>query len=186
MLLLPITNGGALEAFFLVFVIFLAIYVLYGLIKGELQTQNQKVKKNLVNIVVLLTLGVLGGLLVGYIAVGIDIMFFVTMTFIYKANSNMATVASILVMGWSCCLPAFLNIVAFDDLRFNYVLMTLIGSVLGARIGPALNLILGRKYVLIAFEFLLVIEILRAIAYLFLAPLIFSGSEFFWAGDYSE
>ena len=116
----------------------------------------------------------------GYLAVGIDIMFFILVTFFFKGNSNTATVDSILIMGWSCWLPAFLSLVAFTDLKVNFVLMTLIGSLLGARIGPALAILLGRRNVLIAFEFLLLIEILRTIGELFIAPLIFEGSYFFW------
>jgi len=124
-------------------------------------------------VIALVLIGFFGGLLVGYIATGIDIVFFVVLSGFFKVDTIITTVNSILIMGASAYFPALLVLfqVHFQDLRVDLVLMTLVGVLIGARIGPQINMLLGRRKVMLAFGFLLVVEFLRTMMEFFIVSL---------------
>lgn len=55
--------------------------------------------------------GFAGGVLLGWISVGIDITIFLILSALYKVDSRKATVTSILVIGWTSVFPLLYHII---------------------------------------------------------------------------
>eukprot|EP01098_Paradermamoeba_levis_P014245 TRINITY_DN6738_c0_g1_i1.p2 TRINITY_DN6738_c0_g1~~TRINITY_DN6738_c0_g1_i1.p2 ORF type:complete len:345 (-),score=98.30 TRINITY_DN6738_c0_g1_i1:469-1503(-) len=155
---------------FSVFSLFLALYIIYGLKKGELIQQQGEVPKTWLSFAVMAVMGFVGGLLVGYISVGIDTLFFFVVCSVYHMDSRLATVNSILVIGWCSFVPFLLRLFYFKNVRLDLWLMAIIGIIFGARIGPIINKKVGRRRMLIIFVILLLIETIRTFVELFVVP----------------
>ena len=108
--------------------------------------------------------GLIGGLLVGYIGVGIDAILFLILTSRFKMDVHQATVTSIITMGLTAMTPFVVHLFIIRDVPINLWLMALPGILIGARIGPWLNQTLGNRRILIGFATVLIIEFLMTIS----------------------
>lgn len=144
-----------------VFSFLLLCYVVYGLKKGTLKKQDKPVERNWKAFVVFAITGFIGGMMLGWISVGIDTFIFFVLTAVYKVDSRKATVTSILVIGWTSVVPLIVHMAYFKDVPYVLWLMVSGGSILGARLGPLINKLVGRKVMMILFVIMLAIEVIR-------------------------
>jgi len=166
----PVTADIALRIIFAVFSLLLMIYVIWGLKGGALKKQSGEIHRTLNSLVGLALSGFIGGVLLGWISVGIDITIFLILSALYKVDSRKATVTSILVIGWTSFLPLMYHIIDKKDVPYDLWIMVIGGSLIGARVGPLLNKLLGKKVMLIAFVILLAIEVIRTFVELVILP----------------
>eukprot|EP01126_Amoeba_proteus_P036465 TRINITY_DN3719_c0_g1_i1.p1 TRINITY_DN3719_c0_g1~~TRINITY_DN3719_c0_g1_i1.p1 ORF type:complete len:322 (-),score=53.47 TRINITY_DN3719_c0_g1_i1:1948-2913(-) len=166
----PVTSDLALRIIFTVFCLILMIYVIWGLRGGVLKKQSGAIYRTINAMVGLALAGIVGGVLLGWISVGIDIAIFLMLSAVYKVDSRKATVTSILVIGWTSLLPLLYHVIYVKDVPYALWLMVIGGSLVGARLGPLLNKLLGKKVMLIAFIILLAVEVLRTIIELVVVP----------------
>lgn len=153
----PISQARSLQLTFSFFGFGLAIYIFYGLRHG-LDKEAARFRLGPPMVVALAMVALLGGLLVGYVGVGIDALLFLVLTLFFKIDTHEATVTSILAMGFTAMVPFAVHLFVLRDVPINLWLMVLPGILLGARIGPWLNQTLGRRRILIGFSVLLLIE----------------------------
>lgn len=158
----PIAEAEPLQLTFSFFGIGLATYVFYSLQKG-LAKQNSTFQWSIWMVVYITIVGLVGGLLVGYIGAGIDALLFFILTSRFKIDAHQATVTSIVTMGLTAMIPFFVHLFIIGDVPINLWLMVLPGILIGARLGPWLNKKLGSKRILIGFATLLIIEFLMTI-----------------------
>eukprot|EP01124_Arcella_intermedia_P017191 TRINITY_DN23989_c0_g1_i1.p1 TRINITY_DN23989_c0_g1~~TRINITY_DN23989_c0_g1_i1.p1 ORF type:complete len:375 (+),score=80.60 TRINITY_DN23989_c0_g1_i1:161-1126(+) len=165
MLGLPITNEFTVQIIFALFSLLLIIYVLIGLKSGNLKAalNTELSPKNWKDMAGLAFTGFIGGLLMGWISVGIDVAVFFALTAYWGVDSRRATVTSVLVGGWSSFLPLLIHICYFKDVPYALWLMVVGGSMFGAKIGPLINKIFGKTIILILFVVLLIAEVIRTI-----------------------
>jgi len=166
----PVTADIVLRILFAVFSLLLMIYVIWGLKGGALKKQTGEIHMTLNSLVGLALSGIAGGILLGWISVGIDITIFLILSALYKVDSRKATVTSILVIGWTSFFPLLYHIIDRKDVPYNLWIMVIGGSLLGARIGPLLNKLLGKKVMLVAFVILLAVEVIRTFVELVILP----------------
>ena len=153
----PIAQARPLQLTFSLFGFGLAIYIFYGLRHG-LDKETSRFRLGPRMVAALAVAALLGGLLVGYIGVGIDAVLFLVLTSFFKIDSHEATVTSILAMGFTAMVPFGIHLLVLRDVPISLWLMVLPGILLGARIGPWLNQTLGRRRILIGFSILLLME----------------------------
>ena len=155
----PIEEAKPLKLIFSFFGLALALHIFNSLRHGiDKDTRQFKLgPKVLTSLVVV---GLIGGILVGYVGVGIDALLFLMLTYFFKIDSHEVTVTSILTMGFTAMVPFAVHLFILSDVPMDLWLMVLPGILLGARIGPWLNNRLGRRRILIGFSTLLVIEFL--------------------------
>jgi uncharacterized membrane protein YfcA len=159
----PIAEAEPLQLTFSFFGVGLATYVLYSLRKG-LDKQNNRIRWNVWMVVAISFVGLVGGLLVGYIGAGIDALLFFVLTSRFKIDAHQATVTSIITMGLTAMIPFCVHLFIIGDVPINLWLMVLPGILIGARLGPWLNKTLGSRRILIGFATLLIIEFLMTIS----------------------
>lgn len=150
--------------------------------EGALKKQTGEIRRTLNSLTGLALSGVAGGILLGWISVGIDITIFLILSALYKVDSRKATVTSILVIGWTSFFPLLYHIIdkkvrlrslpihTVKDVPYDLWIMVIGGSLIGARIGPLLNKLLGKKVMLIAFVILLAVEVIRTFVELVILP----------------
>lgn len=159
----PIAEAEPLQLTFSFFGVGLATYVLYSLRKG-LDKQNNRFRWSVWMVAAIAFVGLVGGLLVGYIGAGIDALLFFVLTSRFKIDAHQATVTSIITMGLTAMIPFGVHLFIKGDVPINLWLMVLPGILLGARLGPWLNKTLGSRRILIGFATLLIIEFLMTIS----------------------
>lgn len=159
----PIAEAEPLQLTFSFFGVGLAIYVLYSLRK-DLDKQNNLFQWSKWMVLALVFVGLIGGLLVGYIGVGIDALLFLVLTSRFKIDVHQATVTSIITMGLTAMIPFCIHLFIIRDVPINLWLMVLPGILIGARLGPWLNKTIGSRRILIGFASLLIIEFLMTIS----------------------
>eukprot|EP01125_Pyxidicula_operculata_P020759 TRINITY_DN7761_c0_g1_i1.p1 TRINITY_DN7761_c0_g1~~TRINITY_DN7761_c0_g1_i1.p1 ORF type:complete len:386 (+),score=42.77 TRINITY_DN7761_c0_g1_i1:311-1468(+) len=168
----PISDDLVLRIIFAVFSLLLAIYVIVGLKRGTLKSQQGEVDpRSVKHLLGLAFAGLLGGVLMGWISVGIDITIFFALTAFWSVDSRRATVTSIIVIGWTSLLPLLIHIFRDNDVPYILWVMVLGGSILGAKIGPLINKLLGKNVMLVAFILLLFAEVIRTFIELAILPL---------------
>ncbi len=155
----PIVEPRPLQLTFSFFGLGLAVYIFYGL-RHRLDQSTSPFRFNRAMLAVLAAVGLVGGLLVGYIGMGIDASLFFALTYFFRIDSHEATVTSIVTMGLTAMVPFGVHLLVTQDLPIDLWLMVLPGILFGARIGPWLNHRLGRRRILTGFGILLVIEFL--------------------------
>lgn len=96
-----------IERRFVFFVLSFFAYVL----TGALKKQSGEIRMTLNSLVGLALSGFAGGVLLGWISVGIDITIFLILSALYKVDSRKATVTSILVIGWTSVFPLLYHII---------------------------------------------------------------------------
>ncbi len=159
----PIEEAEPLQLTFSFFGVGLATYVLYSLRK-DLDKQNNRIQWSIWMVVAIAFVGLIGGLLVGYIGAGIDALLFLVLTSRFKIDAHQATVTSIITMGLTAMIPFCVHLFIIGDVPINLWLMVLPGILIGARLGPWLNKTLGSRRILIGFASLLIIEFLMTIS----------------------
>ncbi|NQY67781.1 MAG: sulfite exporter TauE/SafE family protein [Flavobacteriales bacterium] len=159
----PIVEAKLLQLTFSLFGVGLATYVLYNLRK-DLDKQNNLFQWSKWMVLAVVVVGLIGGLLVGYIGVGIDAILFLILTSRFKMDVHQATVTSIITMGLTAMTPFVVHLFIIRDVPINLWLMALPGILIGARIGPWLNQTLGNRRILIGFATVLIIEFLMTIS----------------------
>eukprot|EP01126_Amoeba_proteus_P038030 TRINITY_DN3949_c0_g1_i6.p1 TRINITY_DN3949_c0_g1~~TRINITY_DN3949_c0_g1_i6.p1 ORF type:complete len:285 (+),score=32.00 TRINITY_DN3949_c0_g1_i6:412-1266(+) len=186
----PVTNDIALRILFAVFAFLLIIYVLWtlsgtlfcvgflGWFRSKMTTlsaardESGKIYRSFNSMVGLALTGIAGGVLLGWISVGIDIAIFLLLNAVYKVDSRLATVTSILVIGWTSILPLLYHVIYKQDVPYNLWLMVIGGSLFGARLGPLLNKLLGKRFMMICFVLLLSFEVVRTFVEIVVLPLL--------------
>jgi uncharacterized membrane protein YfcA len=159
----PIAEAKPLQLTFSFFGVGLATYVFYSIRKG-IDKRNNRFRWSILGVVAITLVGLVGGLLVGYIGAGIDALLFFILTSRFKIDSHQATVTSIVTMGLTAIIPFCVHLFIIGDVPINLWLMVLPGILIGARLGPWLNKTLGSKRILIGFAALLIIEFLMTIS----------------------
>lgn len=79
--------------------------------QGALKKQTGEIRRTPNSLVGLALAGLAGGVLLGWISVGIDITIFLILSALYKVDSRKATVTSILVIGWTSFFPLLYHII---------------------------------------------------------------------------
>jgi len=177
--LFPIEQEITLRAMFLVFVFLVLIYVGYLLYKEfttdktkeEKLTRYQEVPMTGFNLFGLAIIGLIGGIIVGWLSVGLDITLFIFLTFFYNMEPVNATIMAVLAMGFTSLYPLIIrHIIEEEDVPYKLWLMIEGGSIIGARIGPILITLMGTKTLYFVFGFLLVVEVVRSFVVLVILP----------------
>jgi uncharacterized membrane protein YfcA len=171
MFVFPIHNDLVLESMFASFCFLLIVYVIWGLVKGSLPAQDQELPLDWKSVSVCAVTGILGGILLGWIPVGVDVFMFVVLTALYGMDPRRATVISILILGWSSILPFLVHLIWRQTIPMYFWALTLGGCVLGARIGTLLLILIGKRVMLIGFIVILLAEIVRVIILFAILPL---------------
>jgi uncharacterized membrane protein YfcA len=163
-------NAGALRIIFAVFTLLLAIYIVVGVFVFRLDDNQGRLvlvfdprtwdKVAVRDWAIIFATGLIGGLFVGWFGTGIDVTYFFITTLVYRVNPHPATVTSICLMG---CVAWFAFIIrsAQQTVPWADLIMVLPGIILGARVGPVVNMLLGKRAVLVLFAALLVLEFAR-------------------------
>ena len=153
----PLTSARAVRLLFSTFGLCLALYIVLSA-RNDLHINQTPFRLRGLMAPILFVSGVAGGMLTGYIGVGIDVLIFVVLTWLYHTHIQHATVTSIVIMGLTSALPFMFALFFFGTLPLNLWLMVLPGVLLGARIGPWLNTRLGSERVMLLFSLLLILE----------------------------
>lgn len=159
-------NESDVNYIFAYFCIFLLVTVIYGL-QHDLTTQDEPLKflqSHSMSITILTFLlyiigGLVGGMLVGWIGIGIEKVFFLLATSFHKAELRRATVTAIFVVGLLSSVSAASHLFIFRDVPIPFWICGLPGVLLGSIIGPSVNAYLGSKNVMIVFCVFLVFNI---------------------------
>jgi len=174
----PIEQELTLRALFLVFVCLVLVYVIYLLFK-EFTTVKEHdellrygdVKMTGFNLFGLAFIGMVGGIIVGWLSVGLDITLFIFLTFFYNMEPVDATIMAVLTMGFTSAYPLIIrHIIEEGDVPYLLWLMIEGGAIIGARIGPIIISLIGTKALYFLFGFLLLVEIVRSFVVLVILP----------------
>jgi len=173
----PIESEQTLRIMFLVFVFLVVVYVIYLLYKEFTDKTPSKFKKygdiklNLMHLFGLATIGLIGGIVVGWISVGLDILLFIYLTFFFNIEPVNATIMAVLTMGFTSMYPLiFFHMIEMEDVPYKLWLMVEGGCVIGARIGPIFISLIGTKTLYFVFGFLLLVECIRSFVVLVIIP----------------
>eukprot|EP01130_Rhizamoeba_saxonica_P017176 TRINITY_DN8210_c0_g1_i2.p1 TRINITY_DN8210_c0_g1~~TRINITY_DN8210_c0_g1_i2.p1 ORF type:complete len:256 (+),score=33.02 TRINITY_DN8210_c0_g1_i2:231-998(+) len=159
----PISQDIPLRIMFTFFCFFLLCYLVYMLRKGEEQEREGSIKnyQNWKTFVAIVLFGLFGGIVVGYIGVGIDMIIFTVLNALFQVDSRKSTGTSILVMGWTSVVPALVHILHYKDMIYPVWIMIVGGTVIGARLGTLMNNVFGKRRIIILFCLLLTAEVIR-------------------------
>mmetsp|Transcript_26089 Transcript_26089/g.45507 ORF Transcript_26089/g.45507 Transcript_26089/m.45507 type:complete len:360 (-) Transcript_26089:287-1366(-) len=159
--LLPLSNE-AVELFFAFFCLVLGFYVIHGL-RNTLVTNNEAVELTSKKVRALyVTVSFIGGLVTGWIGIGIEKALFVLLTsYPHKAEIRRACITSISVVGWISLASTLAHALGPGDLPYLLWLAGLPGVFLGSRLGPALNRTLGPRNIMLVFSALLFVDAAR-------------------------
>jgi hypothetical protein len=159
LLVFPVTESGPLQLTFSAFGVGLAAYIFHRVRYGS-GGQARRFEWNARMLIAIAGVGLIGGLLVGYVGAGIDALLFLVLTAFFKVDVHEATVTSIVTMGFTASVPFAVQLFVLGNVPIHLWLMVLPGILIGARIGPWLNKTLGSRRILIGFGTLLLIEFL--------------------------
>jgi len=179
--LFPIEQEQTLRIMFLVFVFLVLVYVIYLLYKefesDKVSEQDKQIQRygditmTGFNLFGLAIIGLVGGIVAGWLSVGLDIILFVFLTFFYNLEPVNATILAVLTMGFTSIYPLIIkHIIEEEDVPYKLWLMVEGGSIIGARIGPILISLVGTKTLYFIFGFLLVVEVVRSFVVLVILP----------------
>lgn len=158
----PSTN----EAIQIIFVVFMGVVIVHtvrGLYQGKLESDDEEMPMQDRKFrAALVAASFAGGILVGYIGIGIDKLLFVLLTQ-YRVNSTKASVTSITMVGLLSIVSSLDHIVVRNDFPWELWLLVLPGLLLGSMIGPFVNKLVGPRRILIAFVVLLFADAIKII-----------------------
>eukprot|EP01038_Epipyxis_sp_PR26KG_P004545 gene4545-6416_t len=133
--ILPI-NEAEVQYYFSGFCLFLIITVIYGLMH-DLTSQDQPVKFNFKSALFYITGSFIGGMIAGWIGIGIEKIYFLLATSYHKAELRRATVTAISIVGWLSMVSAYCHLFLLHDVPIVYVFCAFPGILIGSIIGPA-------------------------------------------------
>lgn len=150
-------HDTTVDFYFTIFCVFLLGTVVYGL-NNTLHTQDKPVifpsimtKEGMITVIVYTCTMLLGGLLAGWIGIGLEKLFFTVVTTYHQADCKRATVTAIALIGWLSWVSAIFHIFYKQDVPYDYVICSLPLTLLGTFAGPCINQMLGSKNILIIF-----------------------------------
>lgn len=137
--------------FFAYFCIFLAFTVIHGLFH-DLTIQDQPVKFDKISkIIVYFIVSLIGGMIAGYIGIGVEKLYFLLVTFYDKGELKRSTISAITIIGWLSIVSAFAHLFIMQDVPLVYWVCSLPGILLGSMIGPIINSHLGSFKIMMIF-----------------------------------
>ncbi|SDU55250.1 Uncharacterized membrane protein YfcA [Desulfobacula phenolica] len=123
---------------------------------------NFTINLNLLNMIVLFTFSLVGGLVSGWIGFGIDTMFYFLLTFIFKINPAIAIVTSISIMAAVSVAGTVLNII-FNQVPLSLWYSAVPGvTIAGLFFASYFAVKIGARNILILFAFLLSVDFFMA------------------------
>lgn len=123
---------------------------------------NFKINLNFLNLMILFTVSILGGVLSGWIGCGIDTIFYFLLTFVYRINPAMAIVTSIALMAALSIVGTILNII-FNSVPLSLFYSAVPGvTIAGLFLASYFAVKLGARNILILFAFLLTADFMMA------------------------
>lgn len=157
LLLVPL-DSRKIELFFAHFCVLLAGYVVHGL-SHDLTTNNEPVKLSNKTKGMLATASFVGGLITGWIGIGIEKILFVMLTsYPCKTDVKKACLTSISIVGWVSLFATLVHAFILKDVPVLFWLMCLPGGFIGSKIGPKINRKLGPKNIMKVFTVLLLAD----------------------------
>lgn len=136
---------------------FLAFNIINGL-QLDLTTQDEPIRferpksfRTLMIWLAYIFFSLLGGMITGYIGIGIEKIYFLLTTSLHKAEVKRSTVTAISIVGWLSFLSALIHFFILKDVPIVYWLCSLPGILLGSIIGPHVNSFIGSRNVMIVF-----------------------------------
>jgi uncharacterized membrane protein YfcA len=128
-LVIPLSDRN-IQIFFSLFCIIIAIYTIHGL-QHELATQDEPVViKHSVNpLTILLTItSLIGGLVTGWVGIGIEKFLFVLLTLYCKADVLKSCITSVTIVGWLSVIGGLIHAFKLKNLPVLHWLMVLPGK----------------------------------------------------------
>jgi len=182
--LFPIEQEQTLRIMFLVFCFVVLLYVVYLLYVefDKDRTRNAAIDQDKLvkygelpltgfNLFGLSIVGLAGGILAGWLSVGLDITVFVFLTFFYNIEPVDATILAVITMGFTSLYPLIIkHIIEEEDMPYKLWLMVEGGCILGSRIGPIFITLIGTKALYFTFGLLLLAEVIRSFVVLVIIP----------------
>jgi len=148
----------SIEIFFSVFCIFLAIYVIYGLFHN-LTTNNEEVIMTPKAYAIYSLSCFCGGLVTGWIGIGIEKVVFVLLTaFPHRANIRRSSLTAIAIVGWVSSFSLVIHLAYLKDVPLLLWCCAIPGVLVGARLGPKINKLLGSRNMMIIFILMLLYD----------------------------
>ena len=143
--------------FFACFCVFLAGTVMYGIFH-DLTTQNESVKFEKITTLngfktyaIYIIASIIGGMVSGWIGIGIEKIYFLLVTSYHKAEIRRATITAIALIGWISTISASIHFFILKDVPIAYWVCSLPGILLGSIAGPIINSYLGSFNIMIIF-----------------------------------
>eukprot|EP00048_Salpingoeca_helianthica_P024741 m.34945 g.34945 ORF g.34945 m.34945 type:complete len:349 (-) comp9565_c0_seq1:276-1322(-) len=165
LLVIPDPGDYAVQIFFLVFIFLLAVNTAWGIFYGKLLVQDDSLismRDNPLHFALLVFLCLVGGALTGYIAIGIDKIFFMLLTTLHHTHPMKTSISAITVVGLVSFPGAIVHFIR-GTVPVNYWVTAIPGLLVGSMLGPIANLALGSRRILQLFVIILVVEIARSI-----------------------
>ena len=151
---------------FACFCLFLASTVVYGLFH-DLTTQNEPVKfrkittlKGIQDYSLYIIGSLIGGMIAGWIGIGIEKIYFLLATSYHKAELRRATISAIALIGWLSSISCLVHFFILKDVPISYWVSSLPGVLLGSIVGPIINKYLGSFNVMIIFCIFLFLNVI--------------------------
>lgn len=151
--------------FFACFCFFLAFTVIWGLFHN-LTTQNEPISfesptsvKTMKAIFLFAITSVIGGLVAGWIGIGIEKIYFMLVTSYYHAELRRATITAITIIGLLSAISACIHFFVLKDVPIDYWICSIPGVLLGSIIGPSINEFLGSVNIMLIFCFFLILNV---------------------------
>eukprot|EP01080_Neovahlkampfia_damariscottae_P009868 gene9868-2190_t len=133
---------------------FLCIYVIFGLFSGNpIYVQEKKFTLNSVTIFTLILTSVFGGWSIGYTGVGLGAFCFFCFTAFYKLSPHSSMVTSIIISGWTSLYSFVFHYFFESKIPFTLWLASIPGLIIGNRIGPILNKMIGTKIIYVKINY---------------------------------
>jgi uncharacterized membrane protein YfcA len=153
-------TGGdeGVDLCFAVFCVILSIYVIHGLVHDHLVEQNEEYKYTKNSVVAYAAASFVGGLITGWIGIGIEKVLFVMLTSYDKCNINRACITSISIVGWISTFAFVIHMWLLKDVPVMFWVCGLSGVHIGAMIGPTINKWIGSRNVMIVFVIFLIVD----------------------------
>jgi len=157
LIVFPMTSQ-TIEIFFAFFCIFLAFYVIYGLLH-DLTTNNEEVVMTTKDYLLYSCCCFIGGLVTGWIGIGIEKVLFVLLTaHPHHANIKRACITSIAIVGWISLISLVLHLVYLNDVPLVLWCCGIPGVLIGAQLGPKINKLVGSRNIMIMFVLMLLYD----------------------------
>mmetsp|Transcript_18153 Transcript_18153/g.26412 ORF Transcript_18153/g.26412 Transcript_18153/m.26412 type:complete len:165 (+) Transcript_18153:514-1008(+) len=151
-------SSQAVDVIFGIFCLVLVMYVIHGLFH-EMVDQDEPIRMTKASVVAYAAASFVGGLITGWIGIGIEKVLFMMLTSYDRCNINRACITSISIVGWISMFAFFVHLLILQDIPMMIWLCGLGGVHVGAMVGPELNKLIGPRNVMIIFVVFLIIDV---------------------------